>query len=70
MSEYIQGNSKVWYNVRFQVLTAASMMFKAVFWVVLPCKMILHGSATQKTALNVWYNTSTGCWGDYLEQES
>jgi hypothetical protein len=23
--------------VRFQVLTAASMMFKAVFWVVLPC---------------------------------
>jgi hypothetical protein len=24
--------------VRFQVLTAASMMFRAVFWVVLPCK--------------------------------
>jgi hypothetical protein len=23
--------------VRFQVLTAASMMFRAVFWVVLPC---------------------------------
>jgi hypothetical protein len=33
--------------VRFQVLTAASMMFRAVFWFVLPCKMI-----TQKTALN------------------
>jgi hypothetical protein len=27
--------------VRFQVLTAASMMFRAVFWVVLPCKMIV-----------------------------
>jgi hypothetical protein len=26
--------------MRFQVLTAASMMFRAVFWVVLPCKMI------------------------------
>jgi hypothetical protein len=25
-------------DVRFQVLTAASMMFRAVFWVVLPCK--------------------------------
>jgi hypothetical protein len=25
-------------KVRFQVLTAASMMFRAVFWVVLPCK--------------------------------
>jgi hypothetical protein len=31
--------------VRFQVLTAASLMFRAVFWVV-------HGSTTQKTALN------------------
>jgi hypothetical protein len=27
--------------VRFQVLSAASMMFRAVFWVVLPCKMIV-----------------------------
>jgi hypothetical protein len=26
--------------VRFQVLTAASMMFRIVFWDVLPCKMI------------------------------
>jgi hypothetical protein len=25
----------------FQVLTAASMMFRAVFWVVLLCKMIV-----------------------------
>jgi hypothetical protein len=35
--------------MRFQVLTAASMMFRAVFWVIL---IILHGSITQKTALN------------------
>jgi hypothetical protein len=28
-------------NVRFQVLTAASVMFRAVFWVILPCKMIV-----------------------------
>jgi hypothetical protein len=28
-------------NVRFQVLTAASMMFRIVFWDVLPCKMIV-----------------------------
>jgi hypothetical protein len=27
--------------VRFQVLTAASMMFRIVFWYVLPCKMIV-----------------------------
>jgi hypothetical protein len=38
----------MWEIVRFQVLTAASMMFRAVFWVV------LHGSTTQKTALNMW----------------
>jgi hypothetical protein len=28
-------------HVRFQVLTAASMMFRIVFWDVLPCKMIV-----------------------------
>jgi hypothetical protein len=27
--------------VRFQVLTAASMMLRAVFWVILPCEMIV-----------------------------
>jgi hypothetical protein len=27
--------------VRFQVLTAASMMFRVVFWDVLPCKIIV-----------------------------
>jgi hypothetical protein len=27
--------------VRFQVLTAASMMFRAVFWVILPCRKII-----------------------------
>jgi hypothetical protein len=31
------------------------MMFRAVFWVILPCKMIVdqHGSITQKTALKI-----------------
>jgi hypothetical protein len=27
--------------VRFQVLKAASMMFRVVFWDILPCKMIV-----------------------------
>jgi L-asparagine transporter-like permease len=56
-------------DVRFQVLTAASMMIRVVFWVILLCKMIvdrrfrerekrrskiiLHGSITQKTTLNI-----------------
>jgi hypothetical protein len=28
-------------NMRFQVLTAASMMFRIVFWDILPCKVIV-----------------------------
>jgi hypothetical protein len=32
-----RGVTSLW----FQVLTAASMMFRAVFWVILPCKMIV-----------------------------
>jgi hypothetical protein len=28
-------------GLRFQVLTAASMKFRIVFWYVLPCKMIV-----------------------------
>jgi hypothetical protein len=28
--------------VRFQVLTAASMKFRIVFWDVLPCKIFVH----------------------------
>jgi hypothetical protein len=28
-------------HVRFKVLTAASMMFRVVFWDILPCKMIV-----------------------------
>jgi hypothetical protein len=53
--------------VKFQVLTAASMMFRVVFWVIRPGKNIfdprfrgaycLHhqrsGSITQKTTLNM-----------------
>jgi hypothetical protein len=34
--------------VRFQVLMAASMMFRAVFWVVLPCKMIVDNNFTRQ----------------------
>jgi hypothetical protein len=30
-----------WSSVRFQVLAAASMMFRFVFWGVLPCKIIV-----------------------------
>jgi hypothetical protein len=50
----------VFLNVRFQVLTAASMMFRIVFWDVLPCKMaiILHGSTSQKTILNSVFKIS------------
>jgi hypothetical protein len=33
-------------NVRFQVLTAASMMFRIVFWDVLPCKIIVDNYFT------------------------
>jgi hypothetical protein len=32
--------------VRFQVLTAASMMFRVVFWVILQCKMIVDNHFT------------------------
>jgi hypothetical protein len=35
-------------NVRFQVLTVASMMFRIVFWDVLPCKMIVDNHFTQQ----------------------
>jgi hypothetical protein len=38
--------------MRFKVLTAASMMFRAVFWVVLPCKMIVDNlSGAERRAL-------------------
>jgi hypothetical protein len=44
-------------HVRFQVLTAAGMMFRIVFWDILPLKrrstIILHGSISQKTILNI-----------------
>jgi hypothetical protein len=34
-------NGNSFNNVRFKVLTAASMMFRVVFLVILPCKMIV-----------------------------
>jgi hypothetical protein len=44
--EVMSDNSNIPYfnNVRFQVLTAASMMFRVVFWDVLPCKIIVDSS--------------------------
>jgi hypothetical protein len=38
--------------VRFQVLTAASMMFRAVFWVILPCKMMMEAVRTSETSVD------------------
>jgi hypothetical protein len=39
------------HSVRFQVLTAASMMFRAVFWVVIPCKFFfLHRLKSEERA--------------------
>jgi hypothetical protein len=35
-------------DVRFQVLTAASMMFRIVFWDVLPCKIIVDNHFTRQ----------------------
>jgi hypothetical protein len=42
-SEWIVASNVALYfiHVRFQVLTAASMMFRIVFWDVLPCKIIV-----------------------------
>jgi hypothetical protein len=37
--------------VRFQVLTAVSMMFRIVFWDVLPCKMIVDHSSLMMEAV-------------------
>jgi hypothetical protein len=38
--------------VIFQVLTAASMMFRIVFWDVLPCKMIVEAVRTSETSVD------------------
>jgi hypothetical protein len=43
------------YNVRFQVLTAASMMFRVVFWDVLPCKMIVDRRFRGAYCLHPWW---------------
>jgi hypothetical protein len=36
--------------VRFQVLTAASMMFRVVFWDILPCKRLSTDGSEVRTA--------------------
>jgi hypothetical protein len=46
--------------VRFQVLTAASMMFRAVFWVDIECLDCLCGSLINNICymkLEVFFNT-------------
>jgi hypothetical protein len=35
-------------HVRFQVLTAASMKFRIVFWDVLPCKIVVDNNFTRQ----------------------
>jgi hypothetical protein len=35
-------------NVRFQVLTAASMMFRVVFWDILLCKIIVNSEQNEQ----------------------
>jgi hypothetical protein len=35
------------------VYSSKDMMFRIVFWDVLPCKMIWHVSTSQKTILNI-----------------
>jgi hypothetical protein len=42
------GISRIIQEVRFQVLTAASMMFRAIFWVLLPCRMIVDNQSTRQ----------------------
>jgi hypothetical protein len=39
--------------VRFQVLTAASKMFRIVFWDVLPCKIVVIAEAVRTPETSV-----------------
>jgi hypothetical protein len=39
-------------HVRFQVLTAASMMFRIVFWDILPCKIIVDRRTSETSVDN------------------
>jgi hypothetical protein len=43
------------YSLRFQVLTAASMMFRVVFWDILPCKMIVDKARRNPPPKDSWY---------------
>jgi hypothetical protein len=54
--------------VRFQVLTAASMMFRVVFWDILPCKMMdvrddsslmMEAARTSETSVDNFLRGST-----------
>jgi hypothetical protein len=48
-------------HVRFQVLTAASMMFRIVFWDVLPCKIIVYRRFRRAYCLH----PHPWCWRQY-----
>jgi hypothetical protein len=82
---YLHTISVCFYIVRFQVLTTASMMFRWDPWwwrQYAPLKrrstIILHGSTTQKTALNMflhylksncgWFPAVCRLWNISLEQ--
>jgi hypothetical protein len=44
-----------YYSIQLLSRQVGVFVFRAVFWVILPCKMIVdrHGSITKKTALNI-----------------
>jgi hypothetical protein len=43
----------VYMETHFAAFRMKVMQFRVVFWVILPCKIILHGSITQNTTLNI-----------------
>jgi hypothetical protein len=45
---FVLPSLNILHHVRFQVLTAASMMFRAVFWVILPCRMFVDKHSTRQ----------------------
>jgi hypothetical protein len=48
-------NTKSHQNVRFQVLTAASMKFRIVFWDVLPPSSGMEAARTTETSVDNYF---------------
>jgi hypothetical protein len=42
-------------SVRFLVLTAASMMFRIVFWDILPCKIMMEAVRASETSVDNYF---------------